>query len=252
MCVRPSVRPSVPEGEPRCEAAHTTRTLTHGPAGREAAAAPPGMCVWDAAEGERCRGWRGGRLTPPGAAAPRREGRAGGGSGTGRRKAGRTRGGAGGGRGARSRCPASQPLPGPAAWAFPVLFPARERGEGKGNGGRRYVTGAPGGPRLPARGGRKGTRGQIPVRAPEAPRERARCARVRVTRPLPAPVRLSVCLSVRLYLCLSHGACAVDTTRVPQAELSASAEGSLQGNGLQGEERGSPGAAVPSGTLPAL
>lgn len=34
----------------------------------------------------------------------------------------------------------------------------------------------------------------------------------------------------------------------------ASAEGSLQGNGLQGEERGSPspGAAVPSGTLPAL
>lgn len=215
-CVPPFVRQSVPEGEPRCEApqTHNTHTHTHGPAGQEAAAALPGMCVWDAAEGER---WRSGRLLPPRRGGPMAGGTCGGWLGDGE-KEGRQEGrGAGGRRGARRRCPASQPLPGPAAWAFPVLFPARAGGEGKaqGNGARRYVTGARG-PGLPAREG-GGDTGTEPVRAREAPRGRARCARVRVT----APPRTcaSVCLSVlSVRLCLSHGACAADTTRVPQAE----------------------------------
>lgn len=173
------------------------------------------------------------------------------------------------GRGSGRQTRGPQPLPCLRAppWArglgLPRSPPARERGEGKGNGARRYVTGARG-LGCPRAGGRRGTRGQTPERAREAPRVRARCARGRVTRPSP---HLCVCLSV----CLVCASVSVSVTwglrcrhntgppgragaseAVPQ--LSARAEGSLQGNRLEGEKGGSPspGAAVPSGTLPAL
>lgn len=183
----------------------------------------------------------------------------------------RGRGGYGGREGEREADagPAAAALPqspslGPRPGPSPISSGAGTGGrEGKGNGARRYLTGARG-LGCPRAGGRRGTRGQTPERAREAPRVRARCARGRVTRPSP---HLCVCLSV----CLVCASVSVSVTwglrcrhntgppgragaseAVPQ--LSARAEGSLQGNRLEGEKGGSPspGAAVPSGTLPAL
>lgn len=259
------VRPSVLEGEPRCEAAHTHSTHTHTARQGRRQRRRPRECV----SGTRRKVSRGGAGGAGASRPPRRGGPRGGrdvpgvarGQGEGRQggREGEREADAGPAAAALPHSPSLGPRPGPSPF-----FSRRwngGKGKGKGDGARRYVTVA-WGPGLPARGRAEGTRGQTPVRDREAPRERARCARVRVTRPSP---HLCVCLCVCLVCaCVSVSVtwglhCRHNTglpgragasEAVPQ--LSARAEGSLQGNGLQGEERGSPGAAVPSGTLPAL